>query len=184
MKTIVLYTSKTGNTAKYAEEIASQVGADAKPLKKFRWKKELKDYDCIVFGGWVMGGKIKGVDDFLSHYDDMHEAGKDIIVFAVGMSMPSPDGRKELISLNLLDLYRIRFYQVRGSFDMNALKFPYSTVMKATLNKMESDPNLTADKRALLELRERPLVYHDDEKVAKIVNIIKTIEEQRKSQTA
>ena len=57
MKTIVLYTSKTGNTAKYAEEIASQVGADVKPLKKFRWKKELKDYDCIVFGGWVMGGK-------------------------------------------------------------------------------------------------------------------------------
>jgi flavodoxin len=33
MKTLILYTSKTGNTKTYAEDIAKQVNADVAPLK-------------------------------------------------------------------------------------------------------------------------------------------------------
>ncbi len=184
MKTIVLYTSKTGNTARYAEELAEKVGGEARPLKKFRWKKEAALYDCFVYGGWVMGGKIQGIDDFLSHYDELHEAGKDIIIFSVGMSVGTPEGRKEMISLNLLDLYRVRFYQVRGSFDMQKLKFPWSMVMKATLNKMATDPNLTPDKQALIELKDHPLDFHDGEKIEKIARMIESLSEERAKKDA
>ena len=65
MKTLVLYQSKTGNTEKYANDIAKRVNADIFPLKRFKAKK-LSEYDTIVFGGWVKGGKIQGIDEFLS----------------------------------------------------------------------------------------------------------------------
>lgn len=184
MKTIVLYVSKTGNTEAYAKDLASRVEGEALPLKKFKWKKQLADYDCIVFGGWSMGGKIQGVDKFLSHYDEMHEAGKDIIIFSTGISYPTPEGRKQMISINLLDLYRVRYYQIRGSFDMNKLRFPYKQMMGAMLRKTGADPNLDANKQALVELLDRPLEVYDTEKVEKIANRIKLIAEERAKKEA
>ena len=49
MRTLVLYFSKTGNTKKYAEEIAMATHADLLPAPKFK-PKMIKDYDTIVFG--------------------------------------------------------------------------------------------------------------------------------------
>lgn len=184
MKTIVLYVSKMGATKAYAEELAKLIGGDAMPLKKFRWKKGLGAYDCFVFGGWVMGGKIQGIDTFLSHYDEMNDAGKDIIVFSCGMSHPTPEGRKEMISINVLDLYRVRYYQVQGSFDFQKLKFPWSMMMKFTLNKMEADPNLDDNKKALLSFRERPLIVHDEAKIEKIARMIGMIAAERDKKSA
>ena len=50
MRTLILYTSKTGSTKKYAEDIAHAVNGDVFPLKKYKWK-DVGDYDSIVFGG-------------------------------------------------------------------------------------------------------------------------------------
>ena len=72
MRTLILYQSKTGNTQKYAEEIAQAIKGDIMPLKKFK-AKMIPSYDTIVFGGWVMANKIHGVDDFLAHYEEMKD---------------------------------------------------------------------------------------------------------------
>ena len=95
MKTLVLYQSKTGNTEKYANDIAKRVNADIFPLKRFKAKK-LSEYDTIVFGGWVKGGKIQGIDEFLSNWELMKE--KDVIVFSVGMSFADKDTRAQMFS--------------------------------------------------------------------------------------
>src|SRR5574344_66080 len=123
MKTLILYTSKTGNTKAYAEDIAKQVAADVAPLKGFRMKKML-DYDTIVFGGWVQGGTIKGLDKFLSDYKSIEK--KNVLIFSVGMSIPTSDGRSLMIEQNLLDMYHVRYYQFQRSFDMQKLHFPES----------------------------------------------------------
>ena len=85
MQSIVLYVSQVGSTKKYAEDIAKTISAEVMPLKKFKWKN-LSNYNLIIFGGWVMGGKIKGLDDFLSHYDDMSD--KNVMIVSSGMSIP------------------------------------------------------------------------------------------------
>ena len=169
MKTLIVYCSSTGSTKKYAEEIANSTHADLLPIKKFK-KKLIKDYDTIVFGGWVMGGKIKGIDEFLVNWDYMSE--KNVIVFSVGMSFPSKQGRDELISSNLLDMYHLRYYMLRGNFEYQKLKFPYKFLFSNSLRMIENDPEASPDQKALLAVKDMPIIYHDDEGVNKLISII------------
>ncbi len=172
-KTLILYVSNTGNTQKYCEDIAKETNADVMPFKKFKWKK-IDDYDIVVFGGWIMGGKIKGADDFLAHWDDDLQ-GKDVILFAVGMGYPTAETRKTLINQNILDLYHLRFYQFQGSFDFNKLNAMNKMMMKASLAKIAQDPNMTAGEASILDIIEHPIDVYDHEKVNKVVSVINTL---------
>jgi menaquinone-dependent protoporphyrinogen IX oxidase len=169
MKTLILFTSKTGNTKAYAEDIGRQVSATVAPLKGFRAKKML-DYDTIVFGGWVQGGTIKGLDKFLSNYKSIEK--KNVIVFSVGMSIPSSDARSLMIEQNLLDMYHVRYYQFRGSFDMKKLHFPENFMITNSLKMMANDPSTAPDQQALLTIKDHPIEFYDTEKVAKVVSVL------------
>ncbi len=169
MRTLILYTSKTGNTKKYAEDIASAVKADVLPLKKFK-EKMINQYDCIVYGGFVMGEKIQGIDRFLSYYNLME--GKEILVFSCGMSIVTKETRARLISTNVLEFYHVRFYQLRGSFDYSKLSFFYRFIMNHSLNMIARNPDAPADQQALLSIKERPIEYYDQYGIDRIISVI------------
>lgn len=173
MRTLVLYTSKTGAAQKYAEEIAKRTGADIFPLKKFK-AKHYAEYDTIVFGGWVMGNVIQGLNDFLANYDLME--GKNVIVFSSGMSIPTKEGRDAIINANILDMYHVRYYQLRGDFDFSKLPFYLKVLMNNSLRMIAKDENASADQRALAAVKETPVIYYDQEKVNRIVTVIKGLE--------
>ena len=174
MRTLVLYQSKTGNTQKYAEEIAQSVRADVLPLKKFK-PKMIDDYDTIVFGGWVMANKIQGIDQFLSNYEAMKE--KNVLIFSVGMSITTPESRKEMISANILDLYHVRYYQLRGSFDFNKLGFVHKLLMKHTFNIMAQRGENDANAMAIAQLKDHPIEFHDYTGIDKIVSVLHKLED-------
>lgn len=169
MKTLILYTSKTGNTKAYAEDIAKKVQADVAPLRGYHFKK-MADYDTVVFGGWVQAGTIIGLDKFLSNYPLIEK--KNVLVFSVGMSIPSPDGRALLIEQNLLDMYHIRYYQVRGSFDIKKLHFPANFMIMNSLKMIANDPDATSDQKSLMDVKNHPIIVYDHEKIDKIANVI------------
>ena len=172
MRTLVIYESLTGSAQKYAEDIARTVSGEVIPLKKFK-KKMIPQYDVIVFGGWVRGGRIQGLDKFLSSWDDME--GKDVIIFSSGMSIPTKQGRLDLISANLLDLYHVRYYELRGNFDYDKLNFINRMMMDRSLAMIENDPEASVDQKALLSVRDNPIVYYDQERVNRIVEVINGI---------
>ena len=169
MRTLILYTSKTGNTKKYAEDIAQAVNGDVFPLKKYKWKV-VGDYDSIVFGGWVMGGKIQGIDDFLSHYDEISD--KNILVFSSGMGFVTSESRDRLISGNVLDIYHIRYYQLRGSFDYSKLHFPYNFMINTSLRALRKDPDSAQDLSMVENLKETPLEFYDQQGVDRIISVL------------
>ncbi|MDD6916862.1 MAG: flavodoxin domain-containing protein [Candidatus Enteromonas sp.] len=169
MRTLILYTSKTGNTKKYAEDIAQAVNGDVFPLKKYKWK-DVGDYDSIVFGGWVMGGKIQGIDDFLSHYDEISD--KNILVFSSGMGFVTSESRDRLISGNVLDIYHIRYYQLRGSFDYSKLHFPYNFMINTSLRALRKDPDSAQDLSMVENLKETPLEFYDQQGIDRIISVL------------
>lgn len=111
MKTVIIYESKYGSTEKYAKDIGTRVGADVLPFRKFKWKT-LNEYDIVVFGSYIRGGAITKINDFLQHWDEME--GKAVIVFGVGMALPTKESRDQLISSNVLYDLHLRFYQFQG----------------------------------------------------------------------
>ena len=169
MRTLILYTSNTGNTKKYAEDIAQAVNGDVFPLKKYKWK-DVGDYDSIVFGGWVMGGKIQGIDDFLSHYDEISD--KNILVFSSGMGFVTSESRDRLISGNVLDIYHIRYYQLRGSFDYSKLHFPYNFMINTSLRALRKDPDSAQDLSMVENLKETPLEFYDQQGIDRIISVL------------
>ena len=169
MRTLILYTSKTGNTKKYAEDIAQAVNGDVFPLKKYKWK-DVGDYDSIVFGGWVMGGKIQGIDDFLSHYDEISD--KNILVFSSGMGFVTSESRDRLISGTVLDIYHIRYYQLRGSFDYSKLHFPYNFMINTSLRALRKDPDSAQDLSMVENLKETPLEFYDQQGIDRIISVL------------
>lgn len=181
MRTLVLYKSSTGSTKAYAEDLAKMLGGDILPLKKLNWKKALGMYDVFIFGGWVRNGVIQGLNDFLVHYDEMNNGGKDIIVFSSGMSIPSKQGREELISSNILDLYHVRYYQLRGSFDMNKLNPINRFIMKRSLAYLANDPDASPERRSLSTLLERPIEYYDREGIDRIVSVVNRLGANREA---
>lgn len=172
MKTLILYCSKTGNTKTYAEDLAKAVDGDVYPLKKLKPKKWL-EYDTIVFGGWIMGGSIQGLDKFLQSWDLISD--KNVIVFADGMGVPDSATRASLVEQNVLDIYHIRFYQLRGSFDFKKIKFPYNFLLNNTLIQMQKDPKQAETAKALEYFKETPLEYYDHEKMDRMISVIRSL---------
>ena len=173
MKTIVLYESKRGSTQAYAEDIAKAVGAEAMPLKKFKWK-DVADYDCIIFGGWTRGMVIVGLDSFLTHWNEISE--KNVIVFSVGLSPSAKEIRDAMISSNLLDMYHLRYYLLQGKFNYQSLSPIDKMLIKTSVTRMQRDPNYDdLHKASMLRLLDTPIDVYDTEGVNKIVRIVNKI---------
>lgn len=86
MKTLIIYNSQTGFTAKYVQWMAEATGAERMELKEAK-KKDLKYFDSfesIVFGGWVMGGNVSKLQWFEQYLNAWKQ--KKLAVFAVGAS--------------------------------------------------------------------------------------------------
>lgn len=162
-----MYESKTGNVKRYAEDIAKAIGAEIMPIKKFKMRKA-SQYDCLVFGGWVKGGNIQGIDDFLFDYESFKD--KEVIIFSSGMAIPTVEGRAALISQNLLDNYHVRFYQFRGSFDFKKLKRIDAFMFRNALKMMEKK-----GEESVSFILERPIEFYDREKVEKVIRVINSL---------
>ena len=175
MKTLILYTSNTGSCKTYAEDLAKVVKADVFPLKGYKLKK-MSDYDTIVYFGWVKGGEIVGLNKFLTEWDRISD--KNVLVASAGMSIPSDEGRRSLISQNLLDMYHIRYYQMRGSFDFSKLSFPYNILISRSLDAMASSEEESYKKEYLSKIKDEPLEYYDKEKFDRIVAVLSKIESE------
>ena len=75
MRTIVVYSSLTGNTKKIAEAIAGALpeGTAAVPVKEA--PADLADYDCVFLGFWVdRGNADKTAADLLATLGNKHVA--------------------------------------------------------------------------------------------------------------
>ena len=83
MKTVVIYNSQTGFTKRYAEWIAEETKADCFELSVAK-KKNLEEYDTIVFGGWACAGGISKLSWFKGNLNKWND--KKLIAFCVGGS--------------------------------------------------------------------------------------------------
>ncbi|MBK5254120.1 MAG: hypothetical protein JJE03_06665 [Peptostreptococcaceae bacterium] len=120
MSTIVLFTSKRGSTEKYAKWIAEELNCEAVAFSKDKLK-ELNDYDTVVYGGWVRGGGIVGLDIIRKNFKKLE--GKKLIVFAVGLSLDNKDNYLQLRELNFKSpLNLVPLYVCTGTFDPEKVK--------------------------------------------------------------
>lgn len=142
MNRIVVYTSKTGFTATYAKWIAEELQCQVKPLKDID-VKSLKEYDQVIYGGWIMGGMISGLNKILK--EDI----KELIVFGSGMSAQC-DGIRELV-LKQNNVEPEKFFYFEGGYAPDKVGFIGNMMIKMVTGSVRKKEIKTEDELRMLE---------------------------------
>lgn len=120
MKLSVVYSSGTGFTKNYAEQIAKKLNCSALNYKEF--KHNTNTYDLIIYGGSIMANTISNLNNLKKQFN-----GK-LIVFAVGATNPSDSYTKTIISANQLE--NVPFFYFPGGVCLKKLNFFKQTIFK------------------------------------------------------
>lgn len=145
MKTLIVYTSQTGFTKRYAEWIAEELSATILTIEDA--KKEdasfFEQFDAIIYGGWAMAGGTVSSKWFLDKA--LMWKGKKLALFCVGASpAENPDVETALHNM-LTDEQRqhIKAFYCQGGLSYEKMKTPSKLAMKAfvkMLNKKNASP--------------------------------------------
>jgi len=152
MKTIVIYNSKTGFTQKYGEWIAEELGCEAVPYKKAL--KQLDTYELIIFGGWILGGKVTGLDELKK---TPSISGKQLAVYATGAT---PHNADEIVqgfkagNLSEEEQKTIPFFYFESGINFEKMGFFSKTILKTMKKMMEKKADPTDEEKGMLKLFE------------------------------
>ena len=123
---LVTYQSKTGFTKKYAEWISAELKCDLKDIKETT-AEDIKKYDLVIHGGWILGGIING-------YKKIKKLGpKKLIVFAVGLTPKSDANTNQLVKNN--NLGNTPFFYFEGGTDPEKMGFAGKKIVKMVTKK-------------------------------------------------
>lgn len=154
MKTLIIYTSQTGFTKKYAEWLAERMKADLIDLKDAK-KKDVKffnDYQAIVYGGWAMAGNLVKSKWFLDKSIFWKE--KLLAMFCVGGS-PNDNPDVETALKNMLnDEQRkyIKAFYCQGGFNYEKMSGPSRLAMKMFVSTLKKKKDATEDEKKMTEM--------------------------------
>lgn len=172
--TLVLYTTKHGETQRYAERIAEPLDALVKDAA-YAKLADAKTYDAIVLGCCVYAGKIKGLDFFADHAAEL--ADKRLVLFTCGLYDPQmPDVRSRLdhqIRTALGDAAdNVCIFHLRGSIRWKSLGIVERMMLGALLSGMKKKPEeeRTLIERQMIETEGGAIDFTDEADLAPIVH--------------
>lgn len=154
MKIIVVYSSKTGFTEKYAKWIAEDLNCVCRPFKEVR-EAELAEYDCIIYGGWLMAShvsdlvklrKMKGLED------------KKMVIFAVGSTpMEAEDTIEQIEGMNLapVESSRIPFFYFEGGINYDKMGFLNKKLLGGLRKSLGKKTDLSHEESLMLKRLEK-----------------------------
>lgn len=118
-KSIVIYSSKRGSTKQYAEWIAEELGSNLVTYKDSR-NIDLREYDLVIYGGWIRGSGIVDFDVFKKRLTrDLLDK---MIVFGVGIANESVENYQQVYDINYKKISRDggknpTLYILSGAYD-------------------------------------------------------------------
>lgn len=150
-KTVVIYNSKTGFTKRYAQWIAKQSSADCFELAEAK-KKNMQEYDAIIFGGWACAGSISKIGWFKEHIDQW--SGKKLIAFCVGGSpMDSPDIGPTLAKVfNEEQSKKVKVFYCPGGFNYEKMSTGNRILMKMFVQSLKARKNKTESEEIMIKM--------------------------------
>lgn len=175
MKTIVIYSSKSGFVKKYADWIAKDLAADLFEAAKVT-PAMLTAYDTVIYGGGLYAVGINGVKLIKGNLDKLQ--GKKIVVFASGASPAGKEVTHEVRDKNFTaaQQQQIRFFYLRGGFDFGKLK-PVDKVLMTLLKwkmKMKPQAKLSSDEKGMLAAYDRPQDFTKKKNIDELIAYVTT----------
>ena len=179
MKTLIIYTSQTGFTKRYAEWIADRMGGDLLDLKDAQKKTDayFEDYDTICYGGWAMAGNLVKAKWFLekaAYWKD-----KRLAMFCVGGS-PNDNPDVDTFLENAIPEDQKKYINVlycQGGFNYEKMKTPSKSAMKMFVAALNSKKDATEKEKIMAEKMSSSYDISDIKYIEPIVSYLEEKEE-------
>lgn len=163
MGKLVVYKSSTGFTKKYAMWIAEALNCEAKDIKKVS-KEELNSTDTLIYGGWIMGSMIMGLDKIKNVY-----SGK-LVVFAVGSTPTSEEVVSAIKKQNNLESTPL--YYMEGGFEFEKLGFFKRNMLKMVKKSVEKKENKTEQDLFMIKALGTSFDHSDKKFIDPLVKVV------------
>ncbi|MBE6015659.1 MAG: flavodoxin [Lachnospiraceae bacterium] len=154
MKTLIIYTSQTGFTERYAKWLADRVSGDLINLKDARKKRDdyFEDYDAIVYGGWAMAGSIVKSKWFLGKASDWKN--KRLAMFCVGAGPNDIPEVEEFLQNALTKEQKnyIKLFYCQGGINYDRMGAPSRMAMKMFASSLKKKKDATEQDREMAEM--------------------------------
>ncbi|MCQ2613574.1 MAG: flavodoxin domain-containing protein [Treponemataceae bacterium] len=151
MKTLVIFTSKTGFTRQYAQWIAEGCNCQAMELNEAAKKPDtfFAQFDQIAFGGWIMAGNVAKIRWFWEKAKKLDC--KKLAVFCVGASpAESPDIPVFLETVVPMEFRnRTKAFYCQGGISYEKMNFPMKMMMKAFSSALKNNKNASEKEREM-----------------------------------
>lgn len=131
-KVLIFYNSKRGSTKDYADWIADGVKEEASnaginlTLDRVSMEEcdfdDFETYDAIVFGSWLRGSGIVGLDVVKPYMDGIQ---KKCIIYCCGISDYNPGNYAQIVDINFndkIDMSAVKLYYCPGAYDPSKVK--------------------------------------------------------------
>lgn len=175
MNTIIVYSSKTGFTEKYATWLGNKL--DAKVVKFDDVKKisvsEFNEAEAIIYGGWLMAGKVVNSEWFLSKISEWK--GKKLALFAVGACPNEAPEIKEIMAhiLNEEQAQYAQAFYCQGGMNYEKMKLPFKLAMKAFISMIQKKKDKTESEEKMLEMIDHSYDFSDEKYLNPIIEYIR-----------
>lgn len=175
MKTIIIYSSQTGFTKRYADWIGEELDAEVITLAEA--KKQNATYfdaaDAIIYGGWAMGGKVVNSEWFTQRIPEWK--GRKLVIFCVGASPRELPEVDETIHNMLTDeekKYAKAFY-CQGGLCYEKMKLPSRLMMKAFASMVRKKKDADERDKKMAEMLSHSYDIADKKYIEPIVEYVK-----------
>ena len=172
-KAMVVYSTISGFTKKYAHWIAEELGTKAVPLRDFDIDSA-QACDIIIYGGNVHAVGINGLKKFKRLAQSLSD--KKIVIFACGASPGSKKDLDHIIKHNFTEqeLARNAFFYLRGGFDFSKLDFFNKILMRLMKWTLARKKNRTEDENGMLAGFDHPVDYSQKENIKNLIEFCRS----------
>lgn len=159
---MVIYESNTGFTQQYAQWIAEALGCAIKPVKSVS-VQDLNGIDKVIFGGWIMGNNIVGLEK-------MKKLAVPAVVFAVGASEQGEETEAAIRGQNRLG--DSEFYYFQGGFRFDQLGFVQRSMLIMVKKAAAKKENPTQADRYMAEVLGTSFDCADQSQIQPLVDAV------------
>lgn len=153
MKTLIIYTSSTGFTKKYAQWIGEETKGDLITLKEAKKKNKdyFESYDNIIYGGWILAGKVSKLNWYKQKFTMWQN--KKLAVFSVGASPVDSSDVAAVLAGNLNDEEKsiAKIFYCPGGLNYDKLKGFKKIMMKMLASMLAKKKDATESEKIKAE---------------------------------
>ena len=154
MKTLIIYTSQTGFTKRYAEWLADKISGELIELNDAQKKADsfFEDYDAICYGGWLRAARIVKVNWFLGKAVNWKD--KRLAVFCTGGSPNDNPDVDIMLRKMLTDEQRdyIKVFYCQAGINYENMKAPARLAMKMFVSALKNKKDATEKEKIMAEM--------------------------------